>query len=497
MFGSIKSSAPKKRQEEEKTMEKSRSFSTPTLTSSSLSDQTDELFKEYGISSPPKGKSSLLTGEAALRKIKKDNYFSWETLTADQKTALLYLYGREYFNHIKPKRRKKKLKNILHDLDSLKRSLTLIKSTEGDLRFLHGEDENRRAYARITAVPHHYFKQADSFGFLECMHLLQWYLRRQLSGNCYLQAPSVGFSYLLQKRGLNLPPVDITKYVRHVYDDEQLEKYIVEDSGGDSAKVLDSMVRGIAKNDGWRVDVGDSSSARDIRVLPPSFVKEKLASLGPGVVVGFRVDEHFERACNARVNDETVGYLSFDAKSRKSEPSVTFVAVPTSECEESIEAIHQNGKTTIGNETCASREFGSMSEAEAEVHSISDSVHTSAEPRQLFPSHVPAQDHTSVNGCDGHKNTNEYHAMLLVGGRPDEKIPNKTWLLLQNWWKGSQFIEVSDQYFENCRAQVVFAREDLELRNDIECFPVELNDATIAECNGLDRAYVNDPILDR
>jgi len=45
------------------------------------------------------------------------------------------------------------------------------------------------------------------------------------------------------------------------------------------------------------------------------------------------------------------------------------------------------------------------------------------------------------------------HAMVLVGARNDG---GKQYFLLQNWWKGKQFIEVDADYMESCGATVSF-----------------------------------------
>jgi hypothetical protein len=45
------------------------------------------------------------------------------------------------------------------------------------------------------------------------------------------------------------------------------------------------------------------------------------------------------------------------------------------------------------------------------------------------------------------------HAMVLVGHRRSD---GKDVYLLQNWWEDKQFVEVSAEYLEACRATVTF-----------------------------------------
>lgn len=50
-----------------------------------------------------------------------------------------------------------------------------------------------------------------------------------------------------------------------------------------------------------------------------------------------------------------------------------------------------------------------------------------------------------------------HHAMVLIGARQD-KASGKRWFLVQNWWKQSQFVELSETYLEACRATVFFVK---------------------------------------
>jgi hypothetical protein len=47
------------------------------------------------------------------------------------------------------------------------------------------------------------------------------------------------------------------------------------------------------------------------------------------------------------------------------------------------------------------------------------------------------------------------HAVALVGHRSD-KVKNKTYFLLQNWWQKKQFVEVDEEYLKHSDAYVTF-----------------------------------------
>jgi len=48
-----------------------------------------------------------------------------------------------------------------------------------------------------------------------------------------------------------------------------------------------------------------------------------------------------------------------------------------------------------------------------------------------------------------------HHAMVMIGARQDT-ASGKRWFLLQNWWKHSQFVEVSETYLKACCSVVRF-----------------------------------------
>ena len=51
----------------------------------------------------------------------------------------------------------------------------------------------------------------------------------------------------------------------------------------------------------------------------------------------------------------------------------------------------------------------------------------------------------------------ETHSMVLIGARKSSE--GKYFFLLQNWWEGRYFIEVSGEYMHHCEAQITFVKE--------------------------------------
>jgi hypothetical protein len=84
-----------------------------------------------------------------------------------------------------------------------------------------------------------------------------------------------------------------------------------------------------------------------------------------------------------------------------------------------------------------------------------------------------------------------HHAMVLIGARQDGG--GKRFFLLQNWWRQSQFVEVSEAYLKACGATVYFV-ETKQTRIPDE-FPVQLR--LVAENESVDkpeRLMCEDPV---
>lgn len=74
-----------------------------------------------------------------------------------------------------------------------------------------------------------------------------------------------------------------------------------------------------------------------------------------------------------------------------------------------------------------------------------------------------------------------HHAMVLIGARRDPS--GKRFFLVQNWWKQSQFVELSEQYLKACDATVYFVQtRQLKIP---ETFPTQPH--LIAENENIDK----------
>jgi hypothetical protein len=101
--------------------------------------------------------------------------------------------------------------------------------------------------------------------------------RFQNQGLCYMQASTVVQHYAVSQ-GLSgtIPMLDITKYIKNNFTPKQLEKYVFDDVGDDSALFLENILQrnSIIINGGEQYD-------------------EMYLKYGPGLVSRFRVHEDF------------------------------------------------------------------------------------------------------------------------------------------------------------------------------------------------------------
>ena len=70
----------------------------------------------------------------------------------------------------------------------------------------------------------------------------------------------------------------------------------------------------------------------------------------------------------------------------------------------------------------------------------------------------------------------ERHSMVLIGARKTSE--GEYYFLLQNWWEGRYFIEVSGEYFHHCQAQITFVKKVITRKCELTSF---LSEALYAE----------------
>eukprot|EP00523_Entomoneis_sp_CCMP467_P006356 CAMPEP_0168734640 /NCGR_PEP_ID=MMETSP0724-20121128/8918_1 /TAXON_ID=265536 /ORGANISM="Amphiprora sp., Strain CCMP467" /LENGTH=564 /DNA_ID=CAMNT_0008781751 /DNA_START=161 /DNA_END=1855 /DNA_ORIENTATION=+ len=165
-----------------------------------------------------------------------------QNIPLDLQRLLLFLYSRGGFQRYGTSQhiRKDRIRQMLtSNPKRIREAFLQLIAIDGD-QCLASQETYQNHYRRTCLTIHRYFQQDQARGFVPDMSSLTFYLRMQKKQGscCFLQAPCVAMSYIIQTKGKDAPPANASRLVRHFFTDEQLYKFIVDDSGGDSVAVL-------------------------------------------------------------------------------------------------------------------------------------------------------------------------------------------------------------------------------------------------------------------
>ena len=436
-------------------------------------------YRKYGLNSPPQGKYAQDLQQAE-RRMKQDGFGKYlkkfksgSEETRDKTKCLVFLYGRGFFVTSKQKHRKMFVIDILEKPSAMVRLKRLLDS--------EGADRDLTAckkclYLQLSRTLRCYFQQNGSFGFLPNggNDAVKYYFRIQKQGNCFMHSPCVMMPYLFLSRGIETCyPVDLSKFVRRVFNDEQLYKYIVKDNGGSSLEVLRTILGSLFKI-GPQIDTYNYGT-----VIKKEFdLPGKLKMFGPGLVTGFRCNKHF---INKTTNSETgkPGYIQFQgghcSRGR-------FVQLSSPGDDE----IYENEVEISLAAYLSAHDFNSTYlTSPQELFQISgmNSVTVDTHKNRKFMGGTVDDKET---GRDGATAKEESHSMLLIGGRI---YKGRLWLLLQNWWEDMQLVEVDAEYFAGSQAMLSFVCHETEEFVGVDLNSIfSTNDSLVADSNNLDRA---------
>jgi hypothetical protein len=331
--------------------------------------------------------------------------------------------------------------------------------------------EFQSLYVNNMMVLEHYFDQDGTFGFLPDMTEAKYQFHLQKSGNYFLHAPWIMLPYLAQKQGAEgISAVDISKFVRRSFDDETLYDYCVKDDGGPTLDTLKKLLRPFNISNSPLVGTEPSSDVDKRDYVGPGETHACIRA-GAGTVHSFSVHKNFNG--NKHPKGKT-GYLRFAGPN---EARGRFVEVD----DKSKDGIEVELKNFL--------EEGSVRSVPQPRNLEHKGLGVSMLTSDLSARKSHNSRETRGDGKEGKTTEEETHAMLLLGGRKDEK--GNTWLLLQNWWLDLQLVEVSSEYFKNCKAELSFVHRETIMK-DTDSASLEncytMNKFRVAECNNLDRA---------
>ena len=223
-------------------------ISSPIVSPAPGEEETEEDFDSYDITPPTLLNEKQRTFKQVVEAIQND----FDLLTVEEETdgkwkwtnekkggemsrdscrILLFLYSRQYMIHNNKNARKESVRSLLRNKQRFLLVLERMDDTD-----LSGDFEHQHNYIRTCTTIVRYFCQDGAVGFREDMSTLNYFVRQQKGNSCFLQAPCVAMSYLLQAFGKNAPPANASRLIRHSFSDEQLFQY-AKDTGGDSCAI--------------------------------------------------------------------------------------------------------------------------------------------------------------------------------------------------------------------------------------------------------------------
>ena len=276
---------------------------------------TRSSYQRYGLNSPPKG--PMAVSERKAKKAIKQDGLKRFLKNEKTKAAIAFLYGKGFLANKSRKERTKAVRAMLEDKNESSKTkrrskggnpeederqpldrLLQIVSAEGDIDTF---SQNHELYKNVCKTYELYLQKEESVGFLQASEATL-FVRHQKDGNCFLQAPCVLAAYWQQKHGLTEgAPVDVSKFIRHSFTDDQLIKYVIENNGGDSIDVLKKIIS---------EDI--STFKGSYLELNPENIEKCLSQYGAGLVSSFKVDSKFANA----IANSKLGYVQFRGTTR-------------------------------------------------------------------------------------------------------------------------------------------------------------------------------------
>jgi len=449
-------------------------------------------YSKFGLNSPPKGENPQEPESATAMMIKDGFKKHTKKLLTEKSRVLYFLYGRGFFFKESRLKRIENVNSIIADKEALKRAVRLL-DNDGDKDVtLEFQEQYRTLCKSLTR----YFAQPGAFGIPVPTEdeALMYYFRFQTQGNCFLLAPCIFVSYLMQHRNVANAgaPMDLTKYLRHSFDDVKLHSYLAHDNGGDTVKELEDMLRSHC------VKPSDSPTPHYLYNLPLDLLQKRksdcslekrLELAGPGIVSDFKVHPNFgKQGCDV----SGCGYMQYSGRYHA---KGKFIRLQAGEAGEAGEAkSDEQIEVTLKKYRMTHEESASTLHPKS-LESNFNAVHNEDEGAALN-NDENAENESSQDGARKIEGT---HAMVIIGGRYEGR---KLWLLLQNWWTDMQLVEVSAEYLKNCGALITFAEQEIDFAPENERDPYSLNDSLFADANYFDRAEqkvdgLSHPTLDR
>jgi len=435
-------------------------------------------YKKYNIDSPPKGTIDI---KIAIKNIKDDGFGRYlpkrkkKAEASVEARSLIFLYGRGFMpGKSKREERIKQIKimlsktNIKGSTSTPLEILTAVIAAEGDTELTDGDSADMyQYYQRLLEL-------LQEKGYYGIHYKIKLYLRTQSYGSCYLIAPCIFICLVARFYGYDdMAPIDVHKYVRRSYTDEQLINLITKDAGGDPEVIARHLLRQMTgRNVSFTAhNIHDRFQSREM-----DSVFKDIRNYGPALITSFKCPKNFGNASPVKFRT-SIGIKQYHKYQKKKLGMGTFIEFETT-------------KTSIENNVSAS-----CDQTARELFSdVKESVALGSDQNTACDRSLSTNDHLDWQDTEGRqplskakKEEDSYHSMIILDARKDNK--GHYFFLVQNWWSDSQLVEMSDEYLAACDAQIHLlsnSRKDIVFDKNSDVY--SKNKALIAHCNNIDRA---------
>ncbi|GKZ00818.1 hypothetical protein MPSEU_001033500 [Mayamaea pseudoterrestris] len=265
-------------------------------------ESLDEAFSKLKVAPTSRPTSRRLAPQDLVERIFDDGFSDAYLNDGESMRILLFLYAREYFANDEH-RRKRELTIFLDSRTTGHQRLMRV------IEFKHDTVLSDGAFQEwmdiLTAKGYLGNDLHAGVKMIFELFKLQIVFRRQLSGNCFLQAAAVMHCYLLQMGTKRFDGImDLTRYVRQEYDDVQLSAYTLDDKGGTSVRNLKELL--LPRSAIIIMDFVDADYdlVKEFVELPATL--RHLETYGPALVSNFKCDPDFMEYGNNQRGQELV-----------------------------------------------------------------------------------------------------------------------------------------------------------------------------------------------
>lgn len=445
----------------------SQSYEPPNMILTDVSSEEgpdEDLFtsKNQGTTWVDKGISptSLVDIAEAQTRIDRDKKF--ENANREQQRCILFLYGIEYAWTLDKVDRIKAIQEMTNS-ENIHRLREIAFSDPSDT--LMRDPIVVQLFVNMVLTLKYISNSEGSklMGGFPCSP----FTRYQGSKNCFLPATVVFLSLSTQFHNKNvdeesektLQVLDVAQSARRwlVEDHSVLKKRVLNDKGKSAKDFLEELV---GQTTSWRT--AKFSDSKDL-FHEAGHVRGYYAQCGPGLVVGFRIFQHFLNAAKANTEKTEPGYWKFEGNSCDCEGE--FVELVSTDMK-----ADQNIKKQLND--ALEKERQAIKECkEAHKTKLSNSMGEPSTP-------TPRKQHKNAEVREA---SGAIHAMVLLAVIKRENARDDLYVLL-NSWKQLPLVVVSPQYMAACGAEIVFTV--CELSNNLE--NPRYNNVSMAECANVD-----------